>query len=289
MASPRRISVGSLAGGFAVALLLTASASAPLPLGLMTFNIRTASIDDGENAWRNRKTLVVQVIEREAPDVVGLQEVVREQVEYLAAALKDYRWLGVDRGLNGGEGLSEYTPIFYRFAELSPIESGTFWLSPTPDTPSASEPRRERIVTWARFYHRGTGRQFYAFNTHFSPRAGPAHLDASRIIKERIQKLPAGSAIVVLGDFNSSAEESPVWSDLTGELLRDAWTRAPTRRGPLGTMGGFGPPRAGDTERIDWILVGGPIDVQSAETILFNEAGRYPSDHFPVAARVEIR
>src|SRR5215213_8909727 len=106
MASPRRISVGSLAGGFAVALLLTASASAPLPLGLMTFNIRTASIDDGENAWPNRKTLVAQVIERDAPDVVGLQEVVREQVEYLAAALKDYRWLGVDRGLNGGEGLS---------------------------------------------------------------------------------------------------------------------------------------------------------------------------------------
>ena len=46
---------------------------------------------------------------------------------------------------------------------------------------------------------------------------------------------------------------------------------------------------SGDTARIDWILVGGPIDVLSAETILFNEAGRYPSDHFPVAARVEIR
>ena len=45
---------------------------------------------------------------------------------------------------------------------------------------------------------------------------------------------------------------------------------------------------AGDTARIDWILVGGPIQVQSAETILFNEAGRYPSDHFPVAARIEI-
>ena len=273
----------------AAALLSVGELSAQLPLGLMTFNIRTASIDDGENAWPNRKTLVAQVIEREAPDIVGLQEVVRDQVEYLAATLKEYRWLGVDRGLNGGVGLSEYTPIFYRFAELSPIESGTFWLSPTPDTPSTTEPRRDRIVTWARFHHRGTGRQLYAYNTHFSPRAGPAHLEASRIIKERIQKLPAGSAVVLLGDFNSSAEESPVWSDLTGEMLRDAWTQAETRRGPPATMGGFGPPRAGDKERIDWILVGGPIDVRSAETILFNEAGRYPSDHFPVAARVEIR
>ena len=287
--NPMRTGIRGFVGLVAAAMLSIGSAAAPLPLGLMTFNIRTASIDDGENAWPNRKTLVAGVIERSAPDVVGLQEVVREQVEYLAATLKDYRWLGVDRGLNGGEGLSEYTPIFYRFAQLSPIESGTFWLSPTPGSPSATAPRRERIVTWARFHHRGTSRQFYAFNTHFSPRAGPAHLDASRIIKERIQTLPAGSAVVLLGDFNSSAEESPVWSDLTGELLRDAWTRAPTRRGPLGTMGGFGPPGAGDKERIDWILVGGPIEVRSAETIVFNEAGRYPSDHFPVAARVEIR
>ena len=93
--------------GLAVAALLVSGVSAQLPLGLMTFNIRTAFIDDGENAWPNRKALVAQTIERSAPDVVGLQEVIREQVEYLAATLEDYRWIGVDRGLNGGEGLSE--------------------------------------------------------------------------------------------------------------------------------------------------------------------------------------
>jgi endonuclease/exonuclease/phosphatase family metal-dependent hydrolase len=263
-------------------------ATQQLPLGLMTFNIRTSSIDDGSNSWPHRKALVARTIERSSPDVVGLQEVAREQVEYLESTLTAYRWIGVDRGLNGGEGLSEYTPIFYRHAELSPIESGNFWLSPTPDAPSP-ELRFTRIVTWARFHHRATGRQFYVLNTHFSPRAGPQQLDASRIIKERVQRLPPGSAVVVLGDFNSTAGESPVWLDLAGGFLRDAWTTAGEQRGPPATMGGFGPPRAGDTGRIDWILVGGPIHVQSIETVLFNEAGRYPSDHFPVAARVEIR
>jgi hypothetical protein len=116
--APRRFVIS----GLAVAALLVGGVSAQLPLGLMTFNIRTAYIDDGENAWPNRKALVAQTIERSAPDVVGLQEVIREQVDYLAATLDGYRWIGVDRGLNGGEGLSEYTPIFYRFAELSPIE-----------------------------------------------------------------------------------------------------------------------------------------------------------------------
>ena len=95
--------------------------------------------------------------------------------------------------------------------------------------------------------------------------------------------------MVVLGDFNSAGGRESCVEDLTGELLRDTWTAAASRSGPTATMGGFGPPRAGDTARIDWILVGGPIEVRSAETILFNEAGRYPSDHFPVAARVELR
>ncbi len=273
------------------ALVVCASAthlSGQLPLGLMTFNIRTSSIDDGPNGWPHRKDLVVGVIEQFAPQVVGLQEVVHEQIEYFETKLHDYRWIGVDRGLNGGTGLSEYTPIFYRHAELSVIESGNFWLSPTPDLASTAEPRLTRIVTWARFHHRASRREFVVFNTHFSPRAGQGQLDAARILRERTQRLAPGSALIVLGDFNAAAEESPVWHELTGDRLRDAWTLAEKRRGPAATMGGFGPPRDGDTSRIDWILVGGPIKVRSAETVLYNASGRYPSDHYPVAARVEV-
>ena len=114
-----------------------ARAAGPATLGVMTFNIRTANTSDGDNAWAYRKALVADTIERFAPEIAGPQEVIAEQIEYLAASLPDYRWLGVDRGLNGGEGLSEYTPIFYRHGELSPIESGTFWLSATPDGPTA--------------------------------------------------------------------------------------------------------------------------------------------------------
>ena len=128
--------------GVAVALAAsvlvgTASrASAQVSIDVMTFNIRTSNGRDGDNAWPNRKALVAETIERFAPHVVGLQEALNDQVEHLASALPDYRWFGIDRGLNGGQGLSEYTPIFYRHAELSPVESGTFWLSSTPDTPA---------------------------------------------------------------------------------------------------------------------------------------------------------
>ena len=137
----------------------------------MTFNIRTAYIDDGENAWPNRRHWSLRPSNAQRPTSSVCRKSFASRSS-IASALKDYRWIGVDRGLNGGQGLSA-TPIFYRFAELSPIESGNFWLSPTPDVPSTAEPRLGRIVTWARFHHRATGRQFYAFNTHFSPREAP--------------------------------------------------------------------------------------------------------------------
>ncbi len=269
-------------------------ASAQVSLNVMTFNIRTSAGRDGDNAWPNRKALLVETIEQYAPQVVGMQEALGEQIDYLDQMLSDYRWLGIDRGLNGGVGLSEATPIFYRYAELSPIESGNFWLTDTPDTPPArqSEGRRRgggRIVTWARFYHRDTGRQIYVFNTHFTLRRDQSQLDAAALIAARAAALPAGAAAIVMGDFNADAEDSDTWRVTTAHGLRDAWVEADERVGPIATYGDFGPPDAALAERVDWILVGGPIDVPRAETVLHNDDGRYPSDHYPVAARLVIR
>ncbi len=272
-----------------------APVSAQVPLDVMTFNIRTASGRDGDNAWPHRKELVVETIERFAPQVVGLQEALDEQIEYLDEMLPDYRWLGIDRGLNGGVGLSEATPIFYRYRELSPIESGNFWLTATPDTPPlrrAGGRRRRgggRIVTWARFYHRETGRQIYVFNTHFTLRRGQSQIDSADLVASRVAALPPGTAVIVMGDFNNNAEDSETWRVATARGLRDAWVVADETRGPTMTYGAFRPPRDGVTARVDWILVGGPIAVRSAETVLHNDDGRYPSDHYPVAASLELR
>jgi endonuclease/exonuclease/phosphatase family metal-dependent hydrolase len=230
---------------------------------------------------------VAETIARSDPHVLGLQEVLAEQIQFLETRLPQYRWIGVDRGLNGGEGLSEATPIFYRYRELVPIESGTFWLSDTPDRPSRGR-RASRIVTWARFHHLETGQQIYVYNTHFTLRRGPRQLRSAEEINARIAALPEGSAVVVMGDFNAVAESSETWRVATSQGLRDAWSVAPVRRGPPLTSNGFGPPPEGWEGRIDWILVGGAIDVPSVETIVHSSGGRYPSDHYPVLATLEV-
>ncbi len=270
-------------------------AAGQIQLDVMTFNIRTSNIPDGGNAWPHRRELVAETIRRFAPQVIGMQEAMDEQIEYLASALPDYRWLGMDRRLNGGEGLSEATPIFYRHDELTPIESGNFWLTETPDVPpvprSGTGRRRRgggRIVTWARFHHQASGQAVYVFNTHLSPRRGQGQIDAVNLILERVGALPSGSAVIVLGDFNNVGEESDLWRIATSHGLDDAWVMADERRGPPMTRSDFGPPENGYAERIDWILVGGPIRVRSVETVLHNDGGRYPSDHYPVTARLEV-
>ena len=306
------VAAGPLTGAALSAADLTAAptlAAAQIPppqvppalvqLDVMTFNIRTSNIPDGDNAWPLRKELLAETIRKFAPDVIGMQEAIDEQLDYLSSVLPEYRWLGMDRRLNGGEGLSEYTPIFYRHDELTPIESGNFWLTETPDVPPPPPaPRDEsgqrrrggggRIVTWARFHHIATGRAVYVFNTHLSPRRGEGQIDAVDLILERVGAVPSGSAVVVLGDFNNAAEDSDVWELATSHGLADAWVLADERKGPAMTLSDFGPPENGWAERIDWILIGGPIAVRSAETVLHNDRGRYPSDHYPVTARLEL-
>jgi len=104
-----------------------------------------------------------------------------------------------------------------------------------------------------------------------------------------VAALPAGSSVIVTGDFNAIAGESDTWQAATAHGLRDAWLIASERNGPSLTTSGFGPPRDGWEGRIDWILVGGPIAVRSVETVIYNNQGRYPSDHYPVSARLEIQ
>lgn len=264
----------------------------PVPLTVMTFNIRTSgnSDRDGENGWPHRRALVAETIERLAPEAAGVQEALAEQLDYLSAALPDYRWLGVDRGLNGGIGLSEFTPILYRHRELLPVESGTFWLSPTPAAPTGTGFRRRvsRIVTWAHFHHIASDRRLYVYNTHLTLRRGERQVQSATMIAERVAALPEGTPVVVTGDFNAMAEVSDTWRAATATGLRDAWLLASHRIGPTRTSSDFRPPEQANEGRIDWILVDGPVEVRSIETVIDHDNGRYPSDHYPVVAHVVL-
>ncbi len=254
--------------------------AAETPLRVMTFNVRVP-VDTGANAWANRRDLMVQVIEAQHPDVLGTQELTREQGEYLAAHLPGYAWFG--QGREGG-GKGEHMGVFYRTDRLELLRSGDFWLSDTPDVPGSKSWGQPypRMVTWAQFSRRDGGGTFDYFNTHLPYREedGRARMLSAEELMQRIDRLPSTAPVVLTGDFNATPD-SPVYAKLTG-MLHDAWPGADSRSGPAKTFHNF----TGNADRrIDWILVRG-FRARSVRTVTTHEGARYPSDHFPVVAEL---
>ena len=254
-------------------------------LRVMTYNLRYANPGDGTQYWPNRLHAAVSVFNDYAPAVAGTQEGLLRQLEDLAKALPDYRWLGRER-----EAGSEHCAIFYDARRLAPLEHDTLWLSDTPRVPGSRSWGNQlpRIVTWARFEERASGRRFVMVNTHLDHQSEPARQAGIKMIRTLIRETFAGEPVILTGDFNSGAGGEVHRLALCAEAgpdclpLADAWEAAPSRAGSEGTFHGFrGEP---GPARIDWILFNAEFRALRAETVNRKYGEHYPSDHYPVVA-----
>jgi endonuclease/exonuclease/phosphatase family metal-dependent hydrolase len=294
-----------------------------LELRVMTFNIRTGTAKDGANEWKLRKDLVFEVFHNEKPDVAGLQEPFRFQLDELEQALPEYDRVGIGR--EDGKTQGEYSAILYKKEFLEVQDSGTFWFSDTPEVPGSITWGNActRICTWARFLDKRSGRSFYHFNLHIDHVSQPSRIKSVRLLADRIarRQFPK-DPFVVTGDFNVG-ESNPVIQyllgkeneakdgtavgpapspviglDKSGEAVKDGATSGTQIRlvdtfrvahpdaTEAGTFCEFVGKKTGD--KIDYILVPTQTEVLGAEIVRWNKDGRYPSDHFPVTARIRF-
>jgi endonuclease/exonuclease/phosphatase family metal-dependent hydrolase len=258
-----------------------------IEIGVMSFNIRYGSADDGENSWEHRKELVVDTIRKYDPVLVGTQETLQFQAKYLNDQLEEYGTFGLGRNHDGG---GESMQVFYKAAEVMPVETGQFWYSESPDTPGSKswDSSLPRAATWAKIWHIESKRFFYFINTHFDHRGKVARLESAKLLTKFAKKLDKNTPVILTGDFNSVAETSAPWKTLTGKLFTDSRTTAKEKVGPLGTFSRFQAPNSENLNRIDWILYKGPIKSLYNETVLFNKNGQYPSDHYPIYGNLLI-
>ncbi|MFA6112250.1 MAG: NUDIX domain-containing protein, partial [Candidatus Latescibacterota bacterium] len=123
---------------------------------------------------------------------------------------------------------------------------------------------------------------------HLDHGSEEARLGAARLLTERLPALAGEGPLILTGDFNAQAETTEVWRLCVTAGLRDAWLAADRRSGPEETWTDFREPRNGVQERIDWILLRGAVEARSCETVIYREAGGFPSDHHPVRAVLEL-
>lgn len=268
-----------------IAVMVVVRAAANEPLTFMTFNIRYGTANDGPNHWDLRRAALIDLVKAQNPDVLGLQEALHFQIDEILAAMPDYRMVGVGR-TDGGHG-GEYSAIVYRASRLTPRHTETFWFSDTPNVVRSNTwgAALERICTWALFDD-NQGRRFYTFNLHLDHVSQPAREKSVALLLDRVKARTPPAPVVVTGDFNTG-ESNPATRAMVA-VLRDTFRAVHPDDTEVGTANAF---TFGNTkgEKIDYIFVEPDTEVLSAEILRTSRDGRYPSDHFPVTARIRFR
>jgi endonuclease/exonuclease/phosphatase family metal-dependent hydrolase len=249
----------------------------------MTFNIRVDTILDAAsgNRWAARAASVVELLQRQDPDVVGFQEALRSQFDDLSAALPNHAGVGKPRDVGDA---AEYVPVFFDERRFELEEHGDFWLSPTPDVEASRgwDTDVPRHCTWARLRERSSPARFAVFNTHLDVKGTVARLEAAKLIVGRITRAPEHPS-VILGDLNA-VEDSESLATLRAGGFRDTFREIHPDAIDVQTVHHY--TELSGSKKIDYIMCDGRWRVVGAEIIRDAAAGRLPSDHFPVAAEV---
>lgn len=265
-------------------------------LKLMSYNIKFAS-PTYEPLWDVRREWQVNMIREYNPDIIGTQEGLKEQVDYLQDHLPEYVVIG--EGRKGGDD-DEHMAIFFKKDKFRLREMGSFQLSATPDIIGSGPSVNPRLVTWARLAiinrtakgeaspnkmdyrgHWENTQEFYVFNTHFfnGKADSLARESAAKLIMERVNELnrfgrwTKERPIFLMGDFNCRPGSVP-YKTFVGDKSSDNQLLFDDS-----IEGGQG---------IDWVLHKGNVNVVNYERVQYNVDGVYPSDHKPIFVEFKI-
>ena len=269
-----------------VFILFTISSSIySQPHSIISYNIRYDNDWDIENSWKIRRNKVSQILVQYSPSIIGIQEGLLNQVQYIDSSLIDYDYVGVGR--DDGKKKGEFCAIYFDTTRYVLLKNSTFWLSETPDTISVGwDAALERICTYGLFKDRITKKEFWVFNTHFDHIGVVAREKSSKLILKRINKINRQSLpVILMGDFNSIPNSSPV-KEIKTELSDALQISVEKLQGPRGTFNGFNEDLPIE-KRIDYIFTN---DLKVISYTHINDRlnnNRHISDHLPVMIKIQ--
>ena len=208
-----------------------------------------------------RAHLFAQQINDIMPDTLGVQEMNSDWVKRMEELLPQYSYYGVKRGGDGSEKTSEMSGIFYLKDKFTLLDSGTFWISETPEKESH-------------------------FNTHLDNVSDKAQNLGGELIAEYAEKISEkyeNIPIVVTGDFNQYSD-SPACVTLEQNgyinvgktlgkdnlLTYNAWSRETQGR------------------PIDFIFVNSEFSAKDYSVIHYDNVKSNVSDHYMITATLEF-
>ncbi len=273
-------------------------------MNVMTFNILYNShrVFDGITNWQSRHPVLIDGLKKHTPDILGTQESFEFQTDSIRKAFPHWQVFGVGRYHNipavnprrpyedmGGESCR----ILFNTTEFELLDQGTFWHSDFPDSAGSKPWGNElpRMLTWGIFRVKYCYKKFLVMNTH-NHWGEPYVENTAKLVMRKWREIGKGMPTILMGDFNLPPDSythelycgrvGP--AELRGNF-KDCWQSLDKSETGAGTSHSF----TGKGEnRIDWILVTPEFKVEAMEIIYYNRNGCYPSDHFPVMARLSL-
>lgn len=243
---------------------------------VMSSNVRCLNpMDLGKKSWFYRADLLVENLRKNAPTVIGFQEVTKWQYAYLTEMLPDFDSVITyrDKMFN-----SEGCPVFYRKDLYTLIDKGSFWLSETPDEMSRDWGAAcYRVCSYVILETKADAKRFVVFNTHLDHVSDEARINGINVVLDKIKafgSLPA----VIMGDFNAG-EESETYKSATASFLDAKYQTENTMTGA--TYQNWGETLG--AENIDYFMISKTgFTVKEYKVVTDTYDGVYPSDHFPI-------
>ncbi len=271
---------------------------------VVSFNIRTLWQGDGINSYMHRLGLIYEKISREAPDIIGFQEMQAHHVDTLTKLFPEYSFFGNGRN-EGYEGEGLYIAVKRQMFDI--VASRLFWLSPTPNVPASRFPEQSiypRICVSVTLHHKPTGKRVSVYNVHLD-HLGLGHTEppssselpenvkvgesigaradgiAVALSEMRADYEKTGIPMILMGDFNSKPFENVI------ELCREFPLTDVSENLDV-TFHAFG--KTEKYMKIDYIFLSEELAELASPAVLWDDEknGIYLSDHYPIATEIDF-
>lgn len=269
----------------------------PEPMRVLTFNVLCSFCGGGEyDSWEDRLAYFQDIFQRHDPDLMGLQELAfGSEVDTILGLVDGYAALYY----RDPETVFTYpdATILYRVSRFDALESGFFWLSPTPDVASSigfASQQVPRLVTWAKLRDKNSRRPFYFASTHVDNNS-PSQEKSAPLILERTEPWADQAPVILVGDFNSNPTTEAYGALTSGAASEFHYLNAQGLAAAWSVDTNLAEEPAYDLDmRIDHIFLGAstanPVDWSvtdwKVDIHTYGPNNLYASDHFPMVSNV---
>lgn len=267
----------------------------PATYRIMSFNVLCSVCDFEYDPWEDRVGYFGDIFERLQPDLIGFQKfILAEEVDQVMAVAPGFAALYFP-------GTTDVFPypdavIAYRTDRFDLIESGEYWLSPTPDEPGtmgfSDGQDIPRLVAWAHLHDIEADRDLYFATTHFDA-VHPHQEKSAPLVLERTAPWAETMPVVITGDFNlepfhEAFDVLTTGVDDTGFHFDDTYATAQK----VTQLSNTEPEPAWDPEYLlDHVLVGGgdwTVTEWIVDLYKYGPGPKFPSDHRAIMAVLEM-